>query len=186
MKKNENSEASEPTNSSTEENEKDDRQEAKTESKPARSRVLYEVDATNLKMTDRDKRVLGSASVLSVEIALIFIVAYITSASEWGMIAGLAILFIAILYFLPTPLVLAPSKYKITRQGILFNGEKTFALGKKYRLKADQNRNFVSVRDRKGEVLKLYTTETEKVVKILDKIIASEPRVAPKKIVGKQ
>jgi hypothetical protein len=180
LKKNENPEASEPTNSSTEEIEKYDKKKART-SKPTRSRVLYEVDATNLKMTDRNKRILGSVGIFSVELAFIFIVSFLLNTSEWMMVVGFAILLIAIMFFLPTPLVLAPSKYKITKQGIFFNGEKAFPLEKKYRLKVNQNRNFISVRDRKGEVLKLYTTETEKVMKILDKILASETKSSLKK-----
>jgi len=175
LKKNESSEPSEPTNSSAEEIEKDNDKKARTESKPTRSRVLYEVDATSLKMTDRNKRILVSASILAIELATIFVVAYFLD------IYGAIILFVLILFFLPTPVALAPSKYKITKQGIFFNREKAFPLGKKHRLKVNQIRNFVSVRERKGEVLKLYTTETEKVMKILDKIIASETKSSPKK-----
>ena len=126
-------------------------------------------------MTDRNKRILVSVGILAIELALIFVVGVVcTSISgDWGSVVGFAVLLLAIRFVFPTPLASAPSKYEITKQGVFFNGKKTFPLGKKHRFKVNQSRNFVSVRERKGEVLKLYTTETEKVMKILDKIIAS-------------
>jgi len=166
LEKNESSKASESTNATAEELEKDD--EKKPRRRTARSRVLYEFDATDLKMADRNQRILRSVGVFAAELALIFVVA-ISPLEIYGVI----ILFIAILFLLPSPVAVAPSKYKITKQGVLFDGQKVFPLQKKYKLRVNYDRNFISVRDRKGEVLKLYTTESEKVLKILNKLIVS-------------
>ncbi len=180
MKKNESSEASDPTSSSAEEIEKVDEKKVRTERKTTRTRVLYEIDAANLKLADRNKRISISVGFASVELALVFIVSYLMGTTEL-MLVGFVLLLIVVFFFLPTAFPFAPAKYKITKQGIFFNGEKAFPLAKKHRLKVNQNRNFISVRERKGEVLKLYTTETEKVMKILDKIIASDTKSSLRK-----
>ena len=167
LEKNESSKASESTNATAEELEKKDEKKPRRR-RTARSRVLYEFDATDLKMADRNQRILRSVGVFAAELALIFVVA-ISPLEIYGVI----ILFIAILFLLPSPVAVAPSKYKITKQGVLFNGQKVFPLQKKYKLRVNYDRKFISVRDRKGEVLKLYTTELEKVLKILNKLIVS-------------
>jgi hypothetical protein len=172
LEKNESPKQSQSTKDTSEEIEKEEKK-SRTRSRTTRPRVLYQVDATDLKMADRTTRILRSIGILAAEIVLIFVVSYLLGDLA---IYGVIVLFVVIVFLLPSPVALAPSKYKITKQGILFNGEKTFPLGKKYRLRVNQNRNFISIRDRKGEVLKLYTTESEKVMKILDKLIASETK----------
>jgi hypothetical protein len=170
LEKNRSPKQSQSTKDTSEEIEKEEEKKSRTRSRTTRPRVLYEIDATELKMADRTNRILRSLGILAAEILLIFVVAYFLD------IYGVIVLFVVIVFLLPSPVALAPSKYKITKQGILLNGEKAFPLGKKHRLRVNQNRNFISIRERKGEVLKLYTTETEKVMKILDKLVTSETK----------
>jgi hypothetical protein len=144
---------------------KKERQAIKKEKKTQDLKVLYEVDATHLKMVDRNKRILGSVVTFTLELGLIVLLAI--------FLEYLALpLFILILYFFPSPLILAPSKYKITNEGVVFDGHNVVPLKPKYELQTDQNGKFVSIRRRwKVEVVRLYTPELEKVLKILDDLI---------------
>jgi hypothetical protein len=144
---------------------KQTKQTVKKESNSQKSRVLYKIDATDLKMADRKKRIIGTAVIFIAELALIFPLAYFL-----GLLA--IPLYVAIVYFMPPPIVPAPSKYEITNQGISLSGQSIFPLKSGYTLQDNQIRKFISIRRaRRGEVLKLYTSDFEKVMTILDKLI---------------
>ncbi len=139
--------------------------EAKTE-KTDVTKVLYEVDATDLKMADRKKRNISSLVSIIAQLALLFILAALFDI--WGALIFILVMFV----FLPLPIVPAPNKYKITGQGVKVNESRVFALKKDYTLRFNEERKFVSVRQRRrGEALRLYTPEPEKVIKILEELI---------------
>jgi len=139
--------------------------EAETE-KTDVTKVLYEVDAKDLKMADRKKRNLSSLISIIAQLALLFILAALFDI--WGALIFILVMFV----FLPLPIVPAPSKYEITSQGVKVNESRVFALKKDYTIRFNEERKFVSVRQRrKGEALRLYTPEPEKVIKILEELI---------------
>ena len=154
---------------------KDEKQASKKEGRKVTSRVLYEVDATDLKMADRKKRITGSAGIFAAELLLIIFIAYLLDI--WAIP-----LIILLVTFLPSPFVPIPSKYKITNQGVSLNGKNVFQMRPDHKLVANEIRKFVSVRHRRrGEVLKLYTPDSEKVMKILDKLIKTSEKAQSKK-----
>jgi len=129
-------------------------------------KVLYEVDATALKRADRRKRILRSAAMFIFQLAFIFIL-----ASIFG-IFGMLIFILAVYVFLPAPFIPTPSKYKITKQGVILDERRMFSFKKESKLRANEERKFVSIlHRRKGETLRLYTHEPKKLIKILDKLI---------------
>ena len=139
--------------------------EAETE-KTDITKVLYEVDATDLKMADRKKRNISSLVSIIAQLALLFILAALFDI--WGALIFILVMFV----FLPLPIVPAPSKYEITSQGVKVNESRVFALKKDYTIRFNEERKFVSVRQRrKGEALRLYTPEPEQVIKILEELI---------------
>lgn len=143
---------------------KENRKKNKVMRKKTQLKFLYEVDATHLKMADRNRRILDSVVIFTLELALIVVLAI--------FLDYLALpLFILILYFFPSPLILAPDKYKLTNEGVLFDGHNVFPLKSTYELRINFSRKFVSLKSRWKEVLRLYTSESEKVMEILDNLI---------------
>jgi len=129
-------------------------------------KVLYEVNVTDLKMADRKKRILRSAVLFIFQLALIFVLVSILGI--WAIL----IFLLAIYMILPTPLIPVPSKYKITSQGVMLNERRVFSLKRGYRLRSNEKRKFVSVlHGRRGEMLRLYTPEPKRVIRILDELI---------------
>ncbi|KPV64864.1 MAG: hypothetical protein AOA65_0710 [Candidatus Bathyarchaeota archaeon BA1] len=132
-------------------------------------KVIYEADATDLKMADRRKRILRSSAMFIFQLALIFILVSILGV--WAMF----IFLLAMFMFLPAPIIPTPSKYKITSQGVMLDERRIFSLKKEYKLRANEERKFVSIlHRRRGEILRLYTSEPKRVVNILDKIIPKQ------------
>lgn len=129
-------------------------------------KVLYEVDATDLKRADRGKRILRSAVMFILQLAFIFIL-----VSIFGWLAILIFL-LAAFVFLPVPIIPAPSRYRITKQGVMLDERRGFSFKKGHKLRANEGRKFVSILHRlKGETFRLYTPEPKKLIKILDKLI---------------
>lgn len=129
-------------------------------------KILYAVDVTDLKMADRKNRNLSSLVSIIAQLALLVILAALFDI--WGALIFILVLFV----FLPLPIVPAPSKYQITRQGVKFNESKVFALKKDYSLRSNEERKYVSVRQRRrGEAIRLYTPEPDTVIEILENLI---------------
>ena len=129
-------------------------------------KVLYEVDATDLKVADRRRRILRSAIMFILQVAFIFALVVF-----FGWLAILIFL-LAAYVFLPLPIVQTPGKYKVTDEAVMLDERRGFSFKKGHKLRANEERKFVSILHRlKGEILRLYTPESKKLVKILDKLI---------------
>lgn len=129
-------------------------------------KVLYEANVTDLKMADRKRRILRSAVLFILQLALIFVLVSILGV--WAIL----IFLLAMYMILPTPIIPVPSKYKITSQGVMLNERRVFSLKRGYRLRSNEERKFVSVlHRRRGEIFRLYTPEPKRVIKILDELI---------------
>jgi len=128
--------------------------------------VLYEVDATELKTGDRKKRMMRSFLVVVFQVAFILVLVWFL-----GLLA-LVVFFVAMYTFLPAAIVPTPSRYKLTSQGVVLNERVMFTLKRGHRLRSNEGRKFVSVLHRwRGEILRLYTPEPNRVITILDQLI---------------
>jgi uncharacterized membrane protein len=85
--------------------------------------------------------------------------------------------------FLPSPFFLVPSTYKITGKGVIHHEDlpfrksskpRLFAFKRDHKLGINEEEMYVSIRHRyRGEALRLYTREPEKVHKLLQKTYSS-------------
>lgn len=123
--------------------------------------MLYEFDASVLKSSDRAKRLLRSLGLWGLELAIILIIMY-----TFGLI-GLVIAFLIIL-LLPTPFAMVPSRYKIIGRSIICDDRKEVLIQSWFRIKANESRYYVSIHHpRRGEILRLYTSEPSKLLEII-------------------
>ncbi len=130
-------------------------------------KVLYEIDAVDLKSSDRGKRILRSTGLFVLQMALVL--GLFLLIGIWAIF----ILILATYVFLPSPIIPVPSRYKITAKGIIIDNRSIFPLRKDYKLRFNEKRSFVSILHRwRGEIIRLYTPEPEKVTNILDKLIS--------------
>jgi len=128
--------------------------------------VLYEVDATELKAEDRRRRVVRSILVVTFQVAFILVLVLFL-----GMLA-LVVFLVAMYTVLPNAIVPTPSRYKLTSQGVVLDERVMFSLKRGQRLRPNEGRKFVSVLHRwRGEVLRLYTPDPNRVITILDQLI---------------
>ncbi|NIN51675.1 MAG: DUF2208 domain-containing protein [Nitrososphaeria archaeon] len=132
-----------------------------------RNEILFEANVEDLKKIDKIKRVQRSVALFAIQFLFIALL-----ASFFGIIAVILFL-IAMFTFLPVPMVPTPSSYKIKKDGvIILDRGRPFTINKRHRLHVDENRKFVSIKQRwRGEVLKLYTPKPKTVMKILEKLI---------------
>lgn len=138
-------------------------------------KVLYHADVTDLKIADRKKRILFASILIIAHLTLVFVVALFIGL--WAILVYILLMYL----FLPSPVVLAPSRYNINSQGLKIDESKTFPLKKNYTFRPNGNRKFVSIRNRrKGELLRLYTPEPEKVAEILENLVKKLERKSRK------
>ena len=133
------------------------------------NKTLYEADVPDLTLKGRNRRIFRAANILVFELALLVILTFF-----FGIFA-IIFYFIALLIFLPHPLLTSPSKYKIITRGVVYRENRLIPLKKEYKLQINTKGEFVSVlHHRKGEFLRLYTHEPEQVHKILNSLISSQ------------
>jgi len=132
--------------------------------------ILYEADVTELKNKDKRSRILRWILTITIEMAILGVL--ITLFDLLLPLIGYA--FFIYLTF-PAPFYVVPNKYKITKKGILLNKKRHFRIKKDYTLKRNEKRMFISIfRNPKKirgvakiEILRLYTTELDKVHELL-------------------
>lgn len=133
------------------------------------SGVLYEFDASALKSSDRAKRLLRSLGLWCLELAIILLIMY-----TFGLI-GLIIAFLVII-FLPTPFAIVPDRYRITGRSIVCDDRREVLIQNWFRIKANEGRHYVSIHHpRRGEILRLYTSEPTKLLEIIRGVRDSLP-----------
>ncbi len=132
-------------------------------------KTLYETEVADLKQKDRRGRIFRSINILVFEFALVIILTFF-----FGMLAIIAYLF-ALFTILPYPIFRTPSKYKITTRGVTLQDNKVISIKKDNKLQINKKGNYVSVfHPRRGEFLRLYTNELEKVHKLLSSLTLSK------------
>jgi len=124
--------------------------------------AIYEDEVRELKVGNQKGRILYSLKVILFELLVLVLMLQFLGT---GAIIGFVVALVA---FLPTPYFTVPETYRIIQGAIIFNGGKVLKLNKGQRLRLDVEGRYVSLlHPRKGEFLRLYTHEPEKVHKIL-------------------
>lgn len=133
--------------------------------------VVYEGDATDLKLKHRRKRILEIVFIIGFDILLLVL---LFSFLEWYAIP---LYFLGILLFFPSPYVVIPDKYAITKDGMIHVGKRTFQLKKKHRVSVNTKDEFISISASFGhELLRLYTSELDRVNMLLKTILEGKTR----------
>lgn len=129
--------------------------------------ILYEKDSHELKAKDQKRRILEFISLFALEISVLGILLNLF---------GLAVIpayLLAVVVFLPSPLITVPGAYKISSTSIICDGRKIITLRKGNKLRLNEKRGYVSILHRmKGEFLRLYTDEPERVYALLDNLLS--------------
>jgi uncharacterized membrane protein len=130
-------------------------------------KILYEGEVGALKKADQRNLVIRFLVTFAYEMAILFVMILVLGAY------AILLFIIALLLVLPMPLIPTPTKYKITKRGVILEKGKFFPLKKGCVIRVNEKRMFVSIiyRWRRGEVLRLYTPNPKAVGNILQKII---------------
>jgi len=128
--------------------------------------TLNDFDARELKRADRTRSLIYTGGLLALEFIgmffLFFLLGYI----------GLIVMFVLAFFFFPTPYPTIPTKYNVSNGTLTYNGKTVNNISSKFKIKGNTKRMFVSIRHpRRGEVLRLYTKEPEKLMQTLEKMI---------------
>lgn len=126
--------------------------------------ILYEAEVEQLKSADKGRRIFRTILIFVLEILFLLGLALI-----FGNILVPAIIFmICVLIFIPSPMLIAPSKYRVMKHGVDCNGRRTVPFKKGYKANMNLQRKFVSIlHNRRGELIRLYTNEPKKLLSII-------------------
>ena len=138
-----------------------------------KNKVLYEANVSELKKAQRRKIISEKLSVFVFMIAVLLIMLYLLGPY---IIIGFIL---AIFLFYPYPFI--PNRYKITELAIICNEKRVIPFKKlnprRYTLQLNKNENYVSIQHRiRGEFLRLYTNEPQKVHDVLTRLMLSPRR----------
>ena len=132
--------------------------------------VLYAFDATDLKRADRSRRVFWLLITSIAQLAPILVLWIFLNM--WAIVVYALISYL----FLPIPIAPAPRRYEITNEGVRTNSRDTFVFNEFHSIDLNSQRRFVSIRRRhKGEVLRLYTPDLDKVMNALGELKSRVP-----------
>jgi len=129
-------------------------------------KVLYEVDATNLKDSDKHRRWLRSAAFISIYLVIVYILYFFIF--ELSLIVLLAIMFFTPSWYIPSLAV-----YKITDKGIVDDKEHIIPIHSKYKFIANEERKFVTIKKGRRELFMIYTPEPMYVMRLLESLSKS-------------
>ena len=134
------------------------------------SEVIYDAEVTDVKLRHRRKRVFEIIFILGFEIVLLI---FLFSFLGWYSIP---LYLVGALLFFPSPYIRIPDKYKVTKNGLIYTGEKVIRLKKKYKLRMNEKDEFVSVCSSLGqEFLRLYTPKPDRLYQLLNGLITNIP-----------
>jgi len=125
--------------------------------------VLYETDATELSVNDKNYRRLRAIGLLSFYFTLAFILFLFID------VLAMIVVFV-VMWFSPYPFVPSFAVYKITDKAVVDNKGRRLEITPEYKFQANLRHSFVSLRKGRRSVLWLYTNEPNKVVEVLEKV----------------
>lgn len=124
--------------------------------------TIYEDEVRELKSENQQSRILYSLKVSLFELLILVLLLQFLGP---GAIVGFIIALIA---FLPTPYYTVPETYRIVEGAVIFDRGKALKLKRGHRLRVNVEGKYVSfLHPRKGEFLRLYAHEPERVYNIL-------------------
>jgi uncharacterized membrane protein len=133
----------------------------------ADNEILYETDSSSLKYADRNMRIYRAILIFLLDFVILFAVLFL---SRIILISIISFLILAVL-FLPTPLLIVPSRYRILKTGLDSDGKRIIPLKSSYRTKLNHNRRFVSIiHARRGECIRLYSEDPKQVQIAVQKV----------------
>ncbi len=128
--------------------------------------TLGDFDAGELKRADRMRSLTYTVGLMALEFIGMFLMFFLL-----GYI-GLIIMFVLAFFFFPTPYPTIPTKYNVSNGALTYNDRTVSNISPKFKIKSNTKRMFVSIKHpRRGEVLRLYTKEPEKLMQTLEKMI---------------
>ena len=125
--------------------------------------VLYETDATELSVNDKNYRRLRAIGLLSFYFTLAFILFLFID------VLAMIVVFV-VMWFSPYPFVPSFAVYKITDRAVVDNRGRRLEITPEYKFQVNLRHSYVSLRKGRRSVLWLYTNEPNKVVEILEKV----------------
>ena len=130
---------------------------------------MYEFDARTLKNKDRRRTLAYSLfSILAELVVLALLFIKVSPFSIFGYV-------VASFTVLPTPFVKIPETYRIDEDHIVDGRGRRLLPGKTHRVYVNRKRSFVSISHRfRGEYLRLYTDDVEKVQTQVQSIISQQ------------
>ncbi|MEM3501420.1 MAG: DUF2208 family protein [Candidatus Bathyarchaeia archaeon] len=127
--------------------------------------VLYEGHATDLKLADRNMRMYRAILIFLLDVAILYSIFFIQIIvfQYPNLLVSMVVFFILTVLILPAPILITPSDYRILPKAVDTDGKRLIPLRPNYRTKTNEKRRFVSIlHPRRGEFMRLYTTEPKK------------------------
>lgn len=142
------------------------------------SDVLYEGDARGLKYADRKMRVLRALGIFLLDIAILYGAFFILAILGLGDFLLLIVIFLVLsILVLPAPVLMTPGRYRILSTGVDSDGKRLIPLRPNYKTKINSMRRYVSVlHPRRGEFMRLYSSEPERLQQAIRKVIEGKKR----------
>jgi uncharacterized membrane protein len=135
--------------------------------------VLYQTDSTDLKLADRNRRVLRAILIFLLDIVILYAVVFVQLVvfHVGNLLISMIVFLILSALLLPSPILIIPTRYRVLSTGIDSDGKRLFPLKPNYLAKVNEKRGYVSIfRPRRGEFIRLYSAEPRKLQNAIQKV----------------
>ncbi|MCJ7760664.1 DUF2208 family protein [Candidatus Bathyarchaeota archaeon] len=136
--------------------------------------VLYQTNATELRRADRKMRILRALLIFLFDFGILYAMIFVqfTILHVPNPLVSITAFLVLTILVLPVPILIVPSNYRILPRGIDSKEKKIIPIKHTYRTKANQKRMYVSLlHPRRGEFVRLYSSDTIKLRNVLQRII---------------
>jgi uncharacterized membrane protein len=125
--------------------------------------TLYNAEVTQLKSADKSRRLLRTVLIFIFELGFLFFISYFL-----GIVFAIIFFLISVILFIPSPMLITPSNYRVMKKGVQIDGGKLIPFKRGYKASMNEDRSYVSIlHPRRGELIRLYTNEPSKLLGIL-------------------
>lgn len=136
--------------------------------------VLYQADSKDLKLADRNRRILRAILIFLLDILILYVIVFVQVVvfHVGNLLISMIVFLILSVLLLPSPILIIPSRYRVLSTGIDSEGKRLIPLKSNYLAKVNEKRGYVSVfRPRRGEFIRLYSAEPRKLQNAIEKAI---------------
>ncbi|MEM3005003.1 MAG: DUF2208 family protein [Candidatus Bathyarchaeia archaeon] len=137
--------------------------------------ILYQTDCTELKLTDRNMRILRAAGIFMLDILILYGILFVQflAFGSGGILIPIVVFLVLSVIVLPAPILTIPTRYRILLSGVDSDGKRLVPLKSNYRIRVNQKRKFVSVmHPTRGEFMRLYTREPRKLELAVQRVMS--------------